>query len=163
MTERKLVPVASSLDLEQANTIATATLAAARAESLLPMTVAVLDSGGQLVCYQREDGSGIARFEIALGKATAALGMGVSGRLLRDRLAQRVGFQAALASATDGRFVAVPGGVLILNAQGVAIGAVGVSGDASDCDEFAAIAGVRAAGLTPDPAEPAPEWKAAPL
>jgi uncharacterized protein GlcG (DUF336 family) len=163
MTERTLISVASSLTLEQANAIASATLSAARGESLLPLAVVVLDAGGQLVCFQREDGCGTARFEIALGKASAALGMGVSGRLLRDRLAQRVAFQAALGSATDGRFIAVPGGVLILNGDGVAIGAVGVSGDASDCDEFAAIAGVRAAGLTPDPAEPAPEWKAAPL
>ncbi|MEZ5652511.1 MAG: heme-binding protein [Burkholderiaceae bacterium] len=163
MTERKLVPVASSLTLEQAGAVAAATLAAARRESLLPLAVAVLDAGGQLVCYQREDGCGTARFEIALGKASAALGMGVSGRTLRDRLGQRVGFQAALAAATDGRFVAVPGGVLILDSKGVAIGAVGVSGDASDCDEFAAISGVLAAGLTPDPAEPAPDWKAAPL
>ncbi|MEZ5729860.1 MAG: heme-binding protein [Burkholderiaceae bacterium] len=163
MTERKLAPVASSLSLAQAAAIIEATVAAARKESLLPLAVAVLDAGGQLVSYQREDGCGIARFEIAIGKASAALGMGVSGRTLRDRLGQRIGFQAALAAATDGRFVAVPGGVLVLDVAGVAIGAVGVSGDASDCDEFAAIAGVRAAGLVPDPAEPAPDWKSAPL
>ncbi|MEZ5658048.1 MAG: heme-binding protein [Burkholderiaceae bacterium] len=163
MTERKLTPVASSLTLAQANAITNATIAAAREQSLLPLAVVVLDAGGQMVCYQREDGCGTARFEIALGKASATLGMGVSGRTLRDRLGQRIGFQAAIAAATDGRFIAVPGGVLILDAAGTAIGAVGVSGDASDCDEYAAISGVRAAGLMPDPAEPSPEWQSAPL
>ncbi len=153
----------SSLKLETAETIIEAALAARRKAGLLPLVVAVLDAGGQLVACKREDGSGILRFDIAFGKAWASLGMGMSTRLIRDRLAQRPAFQGALASVSEGRFIPVPGGVLILDAAGAAIGAVGVSGDASDKDEYCAIEGIRAAGLASEPAEPNPDWRAAGL
>jgi len=158
-----LVPVASSLSLSQAETILDNTLAAARAAALLPLAVAVLDAGAQLVAFRREDGCGVLRFEIARGKAQAALGMGISSRMIRDRLRERPAFQSAIAAAADGRFIPVPGGVLVLDAQGRAIGAVGVSGDASDRDEYAAIAGIIAAGMRAEPAAPAPGWEAAGL
>jgi len=158
-----LRPVASSLTLEQASRIADAAIAAGRQEGLLPLTVAVVDSGGNLVAFKRDDGCGPIRFDIAFGKAWGALGMGMPGRSIRDRLSQRVAFQAALAAASDGRFIPVPGGVLILDAKGVAIGAVGISGDASDKDEYCAIAAIHAAGLASDPAAPAANWREAGL
>ena len=133
------------------------------AHALLPLAVAVLDAGGNLVSFRREDGCGVLRFDIALGKAWGALGMGMATRQIRDRLANRANFQSALAAASDGRFIPTPGGVLILNAQHQAIGAVGISGDASDKDEFCAIEAIRAAGLTPEPPAPAPEWNSAGL
>jgi uncharacterized protein GlcG (DUF336 family) len=152
-----------SLPLATAETIADAALAAGRAEGLLPLTVAVLDAGGSIVVLKRADGSGILRADIALGKAWGALGMGISSRTIRDRLRERPAFQGALAAASDGRFIPVPGGVLVLDGGGAVIGAVGISGDASDKDEYAAIAAVRAAGLTPDPAQPADDWREAGL
>lgn len=158
-----LKSVKSSLSLAAAATIVDEALAARAAEGLLPLAVAVLDSGGNLVAFKREDGCGVLRFDVAFGKAWAALGMGMSTRLIRDRLAARPVFQGALAAASDGRFVPVPGGVLILDAHGAAIGAVGVSGDASDRDEYCAIAGIRAAGLGSEPAMPNPEWRSAGL
>lgn len=158
-----LVPVASSLRMAAARRILDETLAAARAAELLPLAVCVLDAGGQLVAFQREDGCGVIRFEIARGKAHGALGMGIGSRTVRDRLKERIAFQASIAAATEGRFIPVPGGVLILDAQGQAIGAVGVSGDASDRDEYAAIAGIHAAGFAAHPNEPAPNWKEAGL
>ena len=158
-----LRPLHSTICLATAEKIIDAALAARRKEGLLPLVVAVLDSGGNLVACKREDGSGVLRFDIAFGKAWASLGMGMSTRLIRDRLAQRPAFLGALASVSDGRFIPVPGGVLILDAEGLAIGAVGVSGDASDKDEYCAIAGINAAGLGSEPAEPNPEWKAAGL
>ena len=158
-----LKPVRSSLPLAAAATIVDEAIEAGNKEGLLPLAVAVLDAGGNLVAFKREDGSGVLRFDIAFGKAWAALGMGMSTRLIRDRLAQRPAFQGALASASGGRFVPVPGGVLVLDAEGAAIGAVGVSGDASDKDEYCAIAAIRAAGLASEPAEPNPEWRAAGL
>ena len=163
MAARSLVPVASSLGLADANRIVEGTLTAGRTHSLLPLTVAVVDAGGHLVAMQREDGCGIARIDIALGKARATVGMGMSGRTLRDRLAQRIAFQTAVAAATDGNFVPVPGGVLVLNPDGQAVGAIGVSGDASDCDEYVAVAGAQAAGFATDPAEPLPDWSKASL
>jgi uncharacterized protein GlcG (DUF336 family) len=105
----------------------------------------------------------VLRFDIAFGKAWASLGMGMATRQIRDRLATRPNFQSALAAASDGRFIPTPGGVLILNNEHVAIGAVGISGDASEKDEFCAIEAIRAAGLQPEPAEPAPDWNAAGL
>jgi uncharacterized protein GlcG (DUF336 family) len=102
-------------------------------------------------------------FDIARGKAWAALGMGMSTRAIRDRLKDRPAFQSALAAASDGRFVATPGGVLILDPVGNAIGAVGISGDASDKDEYCAIEGVLAAGFAADPPAPHPDWRAAGL
>jgi glc operon protein GlcG len=158
-----LKAVSSSLGLESAARIVDAAIAARRKENLLPLAVAVLDSGGHLVAFKREDGCGVLRFDIALGKAWAALGMGMSTRLIRDRMAQRPAFQNALAAASDGRFVPVPGGVLILDAKGMAIGAVGISGDTSDKDEYCAISAIKTAGLASEPAEVNPEWSKAGL
>jgi uncharacterized protein GlcG (DUF336 family) len=155
------------LPLAAAERIAEATLAAGQKAGLLPLTVVVLDAGGHIVCSKREDGSGILRFEIARGKAHGALGMGIGSRVIRDRLKERPAFQSAIAAASDGRFIPVPGGVLVCRADGPrggeVIGAVGVSGDASDKDEYAAIAGVRAAGLVPHPEQPVENWRDAGL
>lgn len=146
------------LTLAQATAIVDAALAAGRTADLQPLTVAVLDAGGHLIALKREDGAGILRPQIALGKAWGALGMGVSSRTLGERLSERISFQAALHAASQGRFVATPGGVLVRSASAEIIGAVGVSGDASDKDEYAAITGVRAAGLEPDPPTAVENW-----
>ncbi len=158
-----LAAVQSSLALAAAAKIVDEALAVRAKEGLLPLAVAVLDAGGNLVAYKREDGCGVLRFDIAYGKAWGALGMGMSTRLIRDRLKERPAFQNALAAAANGRFIPVPGGVLVLNATGTAIGAVGVSGDASDKDEYCAIAAIRAAGLGSEPTQPNPDWRAAGL
>ncbi len=149
----------SSLKFSVAEKIAREVLRIAREEEMQPLAVALLDSGGHLVTFKREDGCGPLRMDIAIGKAWGALGMGFSSRKLRDNLADRPAFQNALAAASDGRFIAVPGGVLILNPAGLAIGAIGVSGDSSECDEYVGIAGIRNAGMTPEPLEPDPNWK----
>ena len=52
----------------------------------------------------------------------------------------------------------MPGGVLVRDETGEVVGAVGISGDTSDKDEYCAIEGVKAAGLRPDPDQPAPGW-----
>jgi uncharacterized protein GlcG (DUF336 family) len=149
----------SSVTLKAAGRIVEAALARGREIGLQPLTVAVLDPGGHLVAFMREDDSGILRPGIAIGKAWGALGMGVNTRLLRDRLADRPSFQAALAAASDGRFIPVPGGVLIRDKGDRILGAVGISGDTSDKDEACAIAGIKAANYQPDPAEPDPDWE----
>lgn len=149
----------TSLSLPHADAIITEAIRHGRAESMLPLTVVVLDAGGRIVASGSEDGSGILRFDIALGKAWGALGMGMSSRLIRDRLASRPAFQNALAAASDGRFVPVPGGVLIEDGDGFTIGAAGISGDTSEKDEYCAIMAIRAAGLACEPAEPAEDWR----
>jgi uncharacterized protein GlcG (DUF336 family) len=142
------------LTLEQATTIVTAALRRARETGCAPLAVAVLDEGGHLKAFAREDGAGILRPQIATGKAWGALGMGVGTRALGRRLAdnpQQHPFFTALNAMSDGRVVPVPGGVLIRDAAGGVVGAVGISGDVSDKDEACALAGIQAAGLTGDP------------
>lgn len=155
--------VHSSIGLAVAARIVDEAIDARIKEGLLPLAVAVLDAGGNLVAFKREDGCGLLRFDIAVGKAAAALGMGMSTRLIRDRLAARPAFQSALAAASGGRFIPVPGGVLILDASGAAIGAVGISGDASDKDEYCAIHAIQSSGCASDPAAPSAEWRKAGL
>ena len=152
-----------SMPLAVAEKIANEAIAAGHDVKLLPLTVAVLDAGGVLVVLKREDGSGVLRGDIAIGKAWGALGMGISSRHIRDRLKERPAFQSALAAASDGRFIPVPGGVLVLNDKSEVIGAVGISGDASDKDEYAAVTGVQRAGYMPHPEAPAANWRDAGL
>jgi len=149
----------SSLTLAAASSIADTVVRLAREESLQPLVVAVLDAAGSPVVYKREDGAGLLRFDIAMGKAWGALGMGLSSRAIRDRLKDNPTFQNALAAASGGRFVPVPGGVLILDPAGAAIGAVGISGDTSDRDEYCAITAIQRTGFASDPAEPQPNWR----
>jgi uncharacterized protein GlcG (DUF336 family) len=119
----------------------------------------VLDAGGHEVALKREDGSGIIRVEIARAKAYGALGMGLSSRAIGERLGQRPIFATALSVISDGRLATAAGGVLIKDKAGDVIGAVGISGDTSEKDEFAAIEGINASSLTPDPAQPDPNWQ----
>jgi uncharacterized protein GlcG (DUF336 family) len=139
------------LTLAQASTIVDIALATARDMELVPMTVAVLDAGGHLVAFKREDRSGILRYDIAYGKAWGALGMGFGSRTLYERAANTPQFFNALYAASGGRVVTNPGGVLIRDSEGEIIGAVGISGDTSDKDEACAVAGIEAAGLLADP------------
>ncbi len=134
------------LTLDLADQIVTAALAKGRERGFMPLSVAVLDPGGHLVAFKREDGSGILRFDIAFGKAWGALGMGFGSRELFNRTAANPTFMAALTAVSGGRLVPVPSGVLVLSG-GEVIGAVGVSGDNSDNDEVCAVAGIAAAGL----------------
>jgi len=143
----------STVTLAQASTIVDTALKKGRETKSAPLTVAVLDPGGHLVAFKREDKSGILRFDIAYGKAWGALGMGFGSRALFGRAAQNPGFFTALAAASGGRMVPNPGGVLIRNADGDVIGAVGISGDTSDRDELCAVAGIEAAGLKADPGQ----------
>jgi uncharacterized protein GlcG (DUF336 family) len=145
----------SSVTLAQASAIVDAALKKGRDTSCAPLTVAVLDAGGHLVCFKREDKSGILRFDIAYGKAWGALGFGFGSRELGNRAAKQQMFYTAIAAASAGRVVPAPGGVLIRNAGGDVIGCVGISGDTSDKDEVCAVAGIEAAGLKADPGAPA--------
>ena len=136
-----------SVTLAQASTIVDVALQKGRETNCAPLTVAVLDAGGHLVAFKREDRSGILRFDIAFGKAWGALGMGFGSRELADRAGKNPLFFGVLATVSQGRLVPVPGGVLIKDAGGAVLGAVGISGDTSDKDEVCAVAGIEAAGL----------------
>jgi uncharacterized protein GlcG (DUF336 family) len=141
----------SVVSLAQASTIVDTALRKGRETNCAPLTVAVLDAGGHLVAFKREDKSGLLRFDIAYGKAWGALGMGFGSRTLAARAGKTPQFFTMLAAASGGRMVTNPGGVLIRSAAGDIIGAVGISGDTADKDEACAIAGIEAAGLKADP------------
>ncbi|MCK8786228.1 heme-binding protein [Roseomonas sp. NAR14] len=139
-----------SLTLAQAATIVDASLAKGHELKLNPLTVVVLDAGGHLIAAKREDGASLLRPEIATGKAFGCLAMGFGGREMARR-AQAMGpFMNALSDLTGGKAVPVQGGVLIRDAAGALLGAVGISGDLSAKDEEAALAGIAAAGLVAD-------------
>jgi uncharacterized protein GlcG (DUF336 family) len=137
----------SSLTLAQANQIITAALAKSREAGYKPMGIAVLDEGGALKAFAREDGASMFRFEIAQAKAWGAAGMGVSSRALSDRAKGNPNFFVALAATAHGKFLPQPGAVVIMDAAGQVIGAVGASGGTGDEDEAICIAGITAAGL----------------
>lgn len=138
------------MTLTQAQTIVTATLAEARRISLKPLVVTVLDARGTTKALAAEDGASLKRGEIAHGKAHGALALGIGSRAIAKRAAEQPAFIAAVTHAAGGALIPVPGGVLVRDAGGVLLGAVGVSGDTSDNDEVAALAGIKAAGLTAD-------------
>ena len=131
--------------LEAASLIVDAALAEARRRDLAPLAVAVLDAGGHLVAFKREDRAGILRFDIAFAKAWGALGMGFGTRELANRSAT---FVNALAVMSGGRVAPSPGGVLVAGDEGEIVGAIGISGDKGEMDEACAVAGIVAAGFT---------------
>jgi uncharacterized protein GlcG (DUF336 family) len=143
-----------TLTLDCAQQIITAALAHARAASMAPLAVTVLDVRGALKAYGAEEGTSLYRYEISNGKALGALGMGFGGREVERRFGVVPGFIGAVGMLTDGNLVPVPGGVLVRDAQGQLLGAVGISGETSHNDEIAALAGIQAVGLVADTGAP---------
>ncbi len=139
------------LTLAQATRIVEAALAHGRQTRCAPLAVAVLDEGGHLKAFAREDGAGILRPRIAIAKAWGALGMGLGSRALARRAADNPAFFGALYAAAEGRLVPAAGGVLITDTAGEVVGAVGISGDTSDRDEACALAGIAGAGPHGEP------------
>jgi uncharacterized protein GlcG (DUF336 family) len=138
----------TALTLQQAQTLITSALAEARAQGYKPMGVVVVDAAGQVKALAREDGASALRLDIATGKSCAALGMGVSSRVLTQRAKDLPAFFISLASVSSQKFVPQTGAVLIKDASGEVIGAAGASGGTGDEDEAICIAGIAAAGLT---------------
>ena len=140
-----------SLSLESAMRIIDGALAQGARLQLKPLTVAVLDGGGHLIALQRQDQSGILRPQIAQGKAWGALGMGAGSRALAQKADDAPAFVGALITASQGRLIPAPGGVLIRDSRGAVVGAVGISGDRAEKDEECAIHGIQSVGLVADP------------
>jgi uncharacterized protein GlcG (DUF336 family) len=138
------------LALAQANQMIAAALARSQEAGYRPMGVVVLDDAGHIKAAQRQDGASMFRLDIARGKAWAAVGMGASSRELTQRAKDVPHFFTALASAGQGKFIPQTGAVLIKDAQGHILGAIGASGGTGDEDEAICIHGVQAAGLVAD-------------
>ena len=136
-----------ALTLSHANQIIAGALVRSKAQGHKPMAVVVLDASGHAKSVQREDGASMFRVDIASGKAWAAIAMGASSRVLTQRAKEVPAFFVALASTAQGKFIPQTGAVLIKDATGEVIGAVGASGGTGDEDEAICIAGVESAGL----------------
>jgi len=141
----------STITLRKARTIIAKALAKAREAGMMPLAVCVLDAGGHVKAFERQDGASNGRFDIARGKASGALEMGLGSRTLHKRAENQAYFLLAVGRIFPNGLVPVPGGVLVRDRRGEIVGAVGISGDNSDNDELAAIAGIEAAGFTADP------------
>ena len=138
------------LTLRQANQIIEAALAKARAMQIKPIAVVVLDDSGNVKAAQREDGASMFRFDVAQGKAWAAVAMGASSRALAKRAKDNPNFFITLAATAQGKFLPQTGGVLIKDSSGQILGAAGASGGTGEEDEAACAHGIEQAGLVPD-------------
>lgn len=136
------------ITLHKARTIARAITAKGAEAGMKPLSVVVLDAGGHPILFERADGASPGRFEIARGKANGCLMLGLGGSAIQARAESQPYFMQAMNGAFGGKFVPVKGGVLIRGPRGVVLGAVGVTGDTSDNDALAAVAGIEAAGFT---------------
>jgi uncharacterized protein GlcG (DUF336 family) len=139
-----------SITLDQANRIIAAILERGAAVDCRPLSVIVVEPGCKVKAFQKEDGCSMSRFEMAFGKAYAALALGRSSKLVRLRAEEKPIFMDYLIGATDGQIFPEGGGRLIRDADGDVIGAVGVTGDTEDCDEELAAHGIHVAGLKTD-------------
>ena len=137
------------ITLDQANSIIAASFAKGSELGLKPLSTVVLDAGGHLIAFQRQDGASTLRPQIACAKAGGALGLGISSRKIGDMAAERPTFIASLGPVAPHGVVSAAGGVIVVDESGAPIGAVGITGDTSDNDEACALAGIAAAGLKP--------------
>jgi uncharacterized protein GlcG (DUF336 family) len=138
----------SRISLQQANNIIEAALARGSEMKLKPLSVSVLDAGGHMIAFQRQDRASSLRERIASGKAAGALALGVSSRKIGEMAADRPSFVASLGAMATHGIIPAAGGVIVVDGEGLPIGAVGITGDSSDNDEICALAGIAAAGLT---------------
>jgi uncharacterized protein GlcG (DUF336 family) len=140
----------SGLTLQQANTIIEKAFAKAREMKIKPLAVVVLDDSGNIKSAQREDGASMFRFDVARGKAWAAVAMGASSRALSKRAKDNPNFFVTLAATAGGKFLPQTGAALIKNAAGEIIGAAGASGGTGEEDEACCVYGIEQAGLKAD-------------
>lgn len=138
----------AEISLNKARTIIRKTLAKGREMDLKPLSVVVLDTGGHVKAFEREDGAAPGRFAIAEGKAHGAVMLHMPGSAQMKRAESQAYFIEAAGGAFGGKMVPVPGGILVRDRTGKVVGAVGVTGDTSDNDAEAGLAGVEAANLT---------------
>ena len=134
-------------NLRKARTIIRRTVEKGRDLELKPLSIVVLDAGGHVMAFEREDGASAGRFDIAFGKAYGSIMLGMGGTAQMARAEQQAYFMEAMNGLYGGRVVPVPGGILVRDAKGTLMGAVGVTGDSSDNDLIAGKVGIEAVGL----------------
>jgi uncharacterized protein GlcG (DUF336 family) len=144
------VPSMTTITMAQADRIIDAAIARGVELNCRPISVIVVEPGCKVKAFKKEDGASMVRFEMAFGKAYAALALGRSSSLVHQRAEERPIFMRYLIAASDEQLFAEAGGLLIRDADGEVIGAVGVTGDTGERDEELAAHGIHAAGLKTD-------------
>src|ERR671915_1874116 len=114
--------VMTTLTLQQANSIIEYALSKAREMRIKPLAVVVLDESGNVKAAQREDGASMFRFDVAKGKAWAAVAMGASSRALSKRARDNPNFFVTLAATAEGKFLPQTGAALIRSRDGTILG-----------------------------------------
>ncbi|MBL3702695.1 heme-binding protein [Sulfitobacter sp. BDSS02] len=137
-----------TISLRKARTMIRKALEHGKANDMKPLSAVVLDAGGHVIAFEREDGASPGRFAIAHGKAYGSVMLGMAGNAQRDRAEQQAYFMGAVNGLFGGQLVPVPGGLLVRDRKGAVVGALGVTGDTSENDAAAGLAGIEAAGLT---------------
>ena len=136
-----------AISLTRARSIIRKTFGKGREMELKPLSVIVLDAGGHVLAFEREDGAAPGRFAIAHGKAYGAVMLGMAGTAQMARAEQQAYFMAAVNGVYGGQVIPVPGGILVRDRKGAIVGAIGVTGDTSDNDATAGLFGIEAARL----------------
>jgi uncharacterized protein GlcG (DUF336 family) len=139
-----------ALSLEQANTIIEATFAAAKKHKCRPMSAIVLDAGGRVKAFQKEDGASMLRFEVCYGKAYGSLALGRPSKLVLQKAREKPLFMQSIDNLADYPLFLEGGGQLIRDKDGEVVGAIGVTGDVNEMDDICAVAGIHAADFRSD-------------
>src|SRR5580692_2952665 len=140
----------TTVTLAQAERIIDAIIERGVALDCRPISVIVVEPGCKVKAFKKEDGASMIRFEMAFGKAYAALSLGRSSKLVRERAQEKPIFMRYLIGASDDQIFPEGGGMVIRDDNGEVIGAVGVTGDTDERDEELAVHGIHAAGLKTD-------------
>ena len=139
-----------AISLAEANTIIEGTFASAAKRKAYALAAIVLDAGGRVKAFQKQDGASLMRFEIAYGKAFGALALNRSSRQVLAKAKEKPAFMQSLAELADGPLFLEAGGQLIRDPSGEIVGALGVTGDVNEVDDLCAMDGIRSAGFLPD-------------
>jgi len=139
-----------ALTLDEANTIIAASFAAAKKHKCRPMSAIVLDAGGRVKAFQKQDNASMLRFEVCYGKAYGALALGRPSKLVLQKANEKPLFMQSIENLADYPLFLEGGGQLIRDKAGEVVAAIGVTGDANEMDDICAIAGIHAAGYRAD-------------
>jgi uncharacterized protein GlcG (DUF336 family) len=138
------------ISLDEANKIITGTFASAKKRKAYALAAIVLDAGGRVKSFQKQDGASLLRFEIAYGKAFGALSLNRSSRQVLQKAKEKPAFMQSLVELSDGPLFLEAGGQLIRDPDGEIVGSLGVTGDVNEVDDLCAIDGIHAAGFRAD-------------
>jgi len=139
-----------AITLDQANRIIAAIIKRGQELDLRPISAVVVEPGCIVKAFQKEDGASMMRFEMAFGKAYAALALSRSSKLVRIRNEEKPTFMRFLMDTSGDKIFAEGGGMQIRDVNGEVIGAVGVTGDTEDKDDELAVHGIHSVGLKTD-------------